>query len=187
MKLELLLNPISDKNYIIEETNKKVCILGDTLRGSFEKYMTSLELKEYAPNFIVQRNGFIHKLYDDKYYSNINPKEIINKNSIFIFFDNAGLVEKNGDNFVNWCDDIIPDNEVIEHNHNYYHLYTLEQTKSVGLLLRYLSNKHNIEIKPLTHDYHENNVIMLKTFDEFSYSPNETIDLNYLNDIIFSL
>ena len=52
MLKEILINPIN--NFVKEENNKKYIIICDNLRKNFDKYLLSLNKKEYAPAFIVQ-------------------------------------------------------------------------------------------------------------------------------------
>ena len=63
MLKEILINPID--NFIKEENDKKYIIIFDTLRNDFDKYILSLGKKEYAPSYVVRKNGDIHKLYDE--------------------------------------------------------------------------------------------------------------------------
>ena len=73
MTKEILINPIN--NCIKEKNDKKYIILLDTLRNDFDKYILSLKKKEYAPAYVIRKDGIIHKFYDELYHSPITNIE----------------------------------------------------------------------------------------------------------------
>jgi N-acetyl-anhydromuramyl-L-alanine amidase AmpD len=189
MLKEILINPID--NFIKEENDKKYIIICDTLRSDFDKYILSLKKKEYTPSYIVKRDGTIHKLFDEKYYSNFTTIEKINKSSIFIALENSGKLSKENDNFLNWCNEIIDVKNVQEiitnKEFSYYETYTKTQTESLAHLILYLGNKHNLNLKQISiKNKEDNSIIFLNHIDIFSYSPNPTLNIEKINSIVFN-
>jgi N-acetyl-anhydromuramyl-L-alanine amidase AmpD len=190
MLKEILLNPI--ENFVKEENDKKYIIICDTLRNDFDKYITSLSKKDYAPAYVIKKDGSIHKFYDEKYYSDFTTIEKINKNSIFIALENAGKLIKIDDEFLNWCNDKIDKKNVDEITLNrdtsFYDKYTKIQTEALAHLIIYLGNKHNLNLKEINiKNREDNSIIFLNHIDVFSYSPNSTLNVDRLNSIIFKI
>lgn len=188
MVKEILINPID--NFIKEDNHKKYIILCDTLRNDFDKYILSLKKKDYCPSYVVRKDGAIHKFFDEKYYSNVTSIEKINKSSIFIALENSGKLIKDGDDFINWCNENIDPKyakEIIENNDTvYYDTYTKVQIESLGYLILHLSNKYNLNLKAINlKKQDDNSIIFLNQIDIFSYSPNPTINIEKLNSIFF--
>jgi N-acetyl-anhydromuramyl-L-alanine amidase AmpD len=188
MLKEILINPID--NCVKEKHDKNYIILLDTLRNDFDKYITSLSKKEYAPSYLIKKDGTIHKFYDDSYYTNFSNIEKINKKSIFIAIENSGKLTKEENFFVNWCNEKIEINNIekifIDNNLMYYEKYTNEQIKSLGHLIIYLGNKHNLNLKHINPKNKENSsILFLKDVDIFSYSLNPIFNIEKLNSIIF--
>ena len=120
-------------------------------RYDFKKYILSLSKKEYAPAFLIKKNGDIHKFYDESYYSNVTNIEKINKTAIFIGIENAGKLINVNNEFINWCNDVVEKNDVEEIKINkesiYYDKYTKYQLQSIGHLIIHLGNKYNLNLK----------------------------------------
>jgi len=189
MLKEILINPID--NCVKEKNDKKYIILLDTLRNDFDKYFLSLKKKDYAPAYIIKKNGDIHKLYDELYYTNITNIEKINKSSIFIAFENSGKLTKSEDTFINWCNEKIDIKDVEEvisfKEFNFYEKYKFEQIQSLAQLIIYLGNKYNLNLKEINlKNKEDNSIILLRDIDVFSYSPNPSLNLEKLNSIIFN-
>lgn len=189
MLKEILINPI--ENCVKEKNNKKYIILLDTLRYDFKKYILSLSKKEYAPAFLIKKNGDIHKFYDESYYSNVTNIEKINKTAIFIGIENAGKLINVNNEFINWCNDVVEKNDVEEIKINkesiYYDKYTKYQLQSIGHLIIHLGNKYNLNLKEISlRNKEDNAIIFLNDIDIFSYSPNPTLNVEKLNSIIFN-
>lgn len=188
MLKEILINPI--ENCIKEKNDKKYIILCDTLRNDFDKYILSLSKKEYAPAYVVRKNGDIHKFYDDLYHTPISNIEKINKTSIFIALENSGKLTKIDNKFFNWCNEKIDVKNVEEvisfKDFSHYEKYNKEQIESLGHLIIYLTNKHNLDLKQINlKNKEDNTIILLRDIDVFSYSPNPSLNLEKLNSIIF--
>ena len=188
MLKEILINPID--NYIKEENDKKYIILCDNLRNDFDKYIISLKNKNYAPAFVVKKDGTIHKLYDEKYYTEYINIEKINKSSIYIALENSGKLFKDDKLFYNWCEEKISltnvDEIIINKEFTYYEKYTNKQIESLGHLIIYLGNKHDLSLKEINLKNREDNpVIFLSSIDIYSYSPNPSLNIEKLNSIIF--
>ena len=170
--------------------NKKYIILCDTLRNNFDKYILSLAKKEYAPAYVVRKDGTIHKFYDEQYYTKLTNIDKINKTSIFIALENSGKIENTHDGFLNWCNEELDVRNVEEINFNkektLFDKYTKTQVESLAHLIIHLGNKHNLNLKEIGLKNREDNaIIFLTDIDIFSYSPNPTLSIEKLNSIIF--
>lgn len=188
MLKEILINPID--NFIKEENDKKYIIVCDTLRSDFDKYILSLKKKNYAPAFVVKRDGTIHKLYNEKYYTEYINIEKINKFSIYVALENSGKLFKNDKEFLNWCEEVISidnvDEIITDKDFSYYEKYTNKQIEALGHLIIYLGNKHNLPLKEISMKNREDNpIIFLSSIDVYSYSPTPSFNLERLNSIIF--
>jgi N-acetyl-anhydromuramyl-L-alanine amidase AmpD len=188
MLKEILINPID--NFINEKVDKKYIIICDTLRNDFEKYFLSLSKKEYAPAYVIRKDGTIHKFYDELCYSNYTNFEKINKTSIFIALENAGKLTNKDNEFINWCEEKIDVKNVKELINNkefsHYEKYTKTQVESLGHLVIYLGNKYSLNLKEINLKNREDNaIIFLSHIDAFSNSPNPTLNCDLLNSIIF--
>jgi hypothetical protein len=188
MLKEILINPI--ENCVKDKCDKKYIIILDTLRNDFEKYILSLSKKEYAPAYVIKKDGAIHKFYDDSYYTNLTNIEKINKNSIFIALENSGKLTKEENNFLSWCNEKIDiknvDEIITNKEFSYYEKYKIEQIKSLGQLVIYLGNKYNLNLKQINiKNREDNSIIFLKDIDVFSYSPSPAFNIEKLNSIIF--
>lgn len=188
MVKEILINPV--ENCIKEKVNKKYIILLDTLRNDFDKYLLSLSKKDYAPAYVIKKNGDIHKFYDDLYYTNISNIEKINKSSIFVALENSGKLTKSENSFFNWCNEKIDVKDVEEiitiKEFDFYEKYKNEQVQSLAYLIIHLSNKHNLNLREINFNNKEvNSIILLRDIDVFSYSPNPSLNLDKLNSLIF--
>lgn len=188
MTKEILLNPI--ENCIKEKNEKKYIILCDTLRNNFESYILSLSKKDYAPAYVVRKDGTIHKFYDDQYYTKLTNIDKINKTAIFISLENAGKLDDTHDGFLNWCNDEVHIKNVEETLFNkektFFDKYTKVQTESLAHLIIHLGNKYSLNLKEIGIKNREDNaIIFLTDIDIFSYSPNPTLNIEKLNTLIF--
>jgi N-acetyl-anhydromuramyl-L-alanine amidase AmpD len=186
MKLEILLNPIN--NCVLEPSEKKLIVITNTERLDFQKYIKSLKNKKSIPNFIIEKNGNIHKLFDDKYYTEFTDNNLINKTSILIALENGGkLYTKDNIQFVNWCYDITTNkSNIIKNNNFYYEKYTRIQIEKLAFLCLHLSKKHNINLNIVEKTNPESKIIDLGDIDYFSDSLNPDFNYDLFNDIINS-
>lgn len=163
-----------DNKYFKEEIDKNQIIIHHTGSGygvtsdidSFINNKTSL-----SSNFIINRNGIIYQLFDSKYWShnirnqgivyynlgfsdNITRNKLLNQHSISIELDNWGGLNKISDfKYTTEYGNIvtIDKKNIINYSnkfkkHEYYEKYTLKQLESLGELLLYLGNTHNIPL-----------------------------------------
>ena len=147
------------KNYQ-KNKNKKQIILTHTSRNITD-YINSVLYRnngEYdkVPNFVISRQGEIHRLLPDNAYSNFFKKSDINKNSIIISLENLGWLEKIPieSGFVNWIGDIY-NGDIYEkkwRDYFYWQPYTEAQTNSCISLIRELTNNLNINQKFIGHN-----------------------------------
>ena len=87
---------------------KKQIILCHTSR-EVDKYLTSLQFRyngkyDKVPHFVITKEGEILQLLPELGYSNFFSKSELNKNSIFICFENLGWLEKKplSQEYINW-------------------------------------------------------------------------------------
>jgi N-acetyl-anhydromuramyl-L-alanine amidase AmpD len=182
MEKEILI-PNIKCNFNKKITEKKYILITDTLRSDFDKYIKSLEIKNYAPSYVIRKNGDIYKLYNDEFHSYFFESEPMNEVFITIALENAGLLNKNENTYTNWCLDIVDNYNIKEINENYYETYSDKQYESLSYIILYLCQKHNIQMHKIRVDNLELRPILLaKELLISSYSPNNTFDLIKLNE-----
>lgn len=187
MKLEILLNPIN--KCVVEQTDKKQILITNTCRLDFQKYLKSLKNKNSTPNFIIERNGNIHKLFDDKYYTEFSENLLLNKTSILIALENGGKLEtRDNKHFVNWCYDVTTNTEnITKINKSYYQKYTRIQMENLAFLCLHLSNKYGINLNVIEKKNPESKVIDLGDIDLFHEPLNPDFNYEFFNEILNSI
>lgn len=152
-----------------EVKEKKQIILCHTSREVGE-YLTSLEFRYMSnynkiPHYVISRNGDIFRLLSDLSYSNIFDEEEINKNSIVIFLENLGWVEKKPltSDYINWIGNIYS-GEVHQkkwRDYIFWQPYTNEQVLSGVELCKKLLKKYEIPNYVVSHNTKMENVSKL--------------------------
>ena len=119
-------------------------------------YLIKPNVKSSA-HFVIGRNGEITQLIPLNYIawgigrSEFDGRSGWNKYSIYIELDNAGSLEKVGNQYKSWFRKPYNENEVVqaEHKHGgqykYWHKYTDAQLKNVEQLCNLLMEKYNIK------------------------------------------
>lgn len=149
-----------------EVKEKKQIILCHTSREVGE-YLTSLEFRymsnyDKIPHYVISRNGKIHKLLDDLAFSNIISDNTVNKNSIVIFLENLGWLEKKplSNDYINWIGNIYS-GEVYQkkwRDYIFWQPYTDQQFSSVVELCKKLLEKYKIPDYVVSHNTKIENV-----------------------------
>lgn len=149
-----------------EVQEKKQIILCHTSREVGE-YLTSLEFRymsnyDKIPHYVISRNGKIHKLLDDLAFSNIISDNTVNKNSIVIFLENLGWLEKKplSNDYINWIGNIYS-GEVYQkkwRDYIFWQPYTDQQFSSVVELCKKLLEKYKIPDYVVSHNTKIENV-----------------------------
>jgi hypothetical protein len=159
---------ISDKNYYKSEHDKTQIILAGSLRKS-NYHIVHLRRKDYGltktwNTYTITREGNIYEHYNPKYYSDFMGVKEIDKKSISIVLENMGMLyfDYDSNNFLNWSNDICPENNVFEKNWKgcrYWEAYTKEQFNATVNLCDYLSNKFQIKMDCLGYNSHHEDTI----------------------------
>lgn len=139
---------------------KKQIILANTGR-TVENYLTSLKNrhnKKYKkiPNYVITREGKIIQTLNEEKFNLFFNKEVINKNSIIIVFENLGWLEKRpfSNSYVNWIGDIY-NGEIIERkwrDYFFWHPYTQKQLEVSAELCQKLIEYFSIDKKCVGHN-----------------------------------
>lgn len=102
----------------------------------------------------ITHDGITLQAFDDKYYAwHLGTVDsYMHKHSIGIEICNFGYVIKKDNSFVTYTNTTIRNDQVIDlgykfRGHQYWHRYSKEQINSVCKLIKYLSNKHNIDFR----------------------------------------
>jgi len=167
--------PLSEKQYVKEETKKLQIVLhhtaGNSSGVSTIKMWDADDRGRIATCVTISGKGQSRNTYDGEicqafsskhwaYHLGIKPDvfrangvkpQNLDKLSIGIEICNWGPLDKVGDKFFNYVDREVPKDQVCEletpyKGHKYYHAYTDAQIESVKQLLLYWKNVHNIDI-----------------------------------------
>jgi len=140
--------------------NKKQIVLCNTFR-EIEEYLISLNFRyngkyDKIPHFIISKKGEIVQNINQNILTNIFKEDSLNKEKIFISFENLGWLVKKpfSDQFINWKDDIYTGDVFNKkwRNYNYWDIYTTEQIKSASLLCIKLMEEFDIDKKFIGHN-----------------------------------
>jgi hypothetical protein len=140
--------------------NKKQIVLCNTFR-EIEEYLISLNFRyngkyDKIPHFIISKKGEIVQNINQNILTNIFKEDSLNKEKIFISFENLGWLVKKpfSDQFINWKDDIYTGDVFNKkwRNYNYWDTYTTEQIKSASLLCIKLMEEFDIDKKFIGHN-----------------------------------
>jgi len=154
-----VINHENIKGVGISEVKSQI-ILTHTSRN-INNYLQSIKFRyngnyDRIPHYVIARDGVVHKLMDDKEYSNNRLKNQINKKSIFISLENLGWLEKEPlkEHYINWIGDIYKGSVFKKKWRDYYFWqpYTEEQINSLYLLIKDLTIKFNIEFNIVGHN-----------------------------------
>lgn len=142
------------------EEIKNQIVLCNTSR-EIEEYLISLKFRyngkyNIVPHFVITKTGEIYQLLDEKSNTNMFKEINLNKNKIFISFENLGWLAKKpfSSDYINWKDDIYK-GEVFNkkwRNNNYWDTYTEEQINISSVLCLKLMEELNIDKKFIGHN-----------------------------------
>jgi N-acetyl-anhydromuramyl-L-alanine amidase AmpD len=146
-------------NFPKEEVKNQI-VLCNTSR-EIEEYLISLKFRyngkyNIVPHFVITKNNDIYQLLDEKSNTNMFKENNLNKNKIFISFENLGWLTKKpfSNGYINWKDDIYK-GEVFNkkwRNQNYWDTYTEEQINISSVLCLKLMEEFNIDKKFIGHN-----------------------------------
>ena len=145
---------------------KSQIILIHTSRN-VENYLQSLKYRyngkfKKIPNYIITKNGKVLQLLNNNEYSEIFPKESIDKNSIVICLENLGWLQKEPlkDYYVNWIGDIYKGKAFEKKWRDYFFWdpYTEEQITSTVELIKKLFEETGIKKNIIGHNTKINGV-----------------------------
>jgi N-acetyl-anhydromuramyl-L-alanine amidase AmpD len=163
--IEITKIELSDDKYFKEKTEKKQIVLHTTGtdKGLDDEIKTFVEGRKYfTTHYIIDRDGKIYQLVDDEYWAyhlniaghifNENKLENLNKqlemNSISIELDSLGELHKVGDNKYrnsSYYMTNLTDENVTKYKDKYFESYTEKQLSALEMLLKHLSDKHDID------------------------------------------
>jgi N-acetyl-anhydromuramyl-L-alanine amidase AmpD len=135
-------------------------ILIHTSRNA-QNYLQSLKYRyngkyKKIPNYLVTKNGKIIQLLNNNEYSEIFPKETVNKNSIVICLENLGWLQKEPlkDYYVNWIGDIYKGKAFEKKWRDYFFWdpYTEEQINSTVELTKKLFDELGLKKNIIGHN-----------------------------------
>ena len=135
-------------------------ILIHTSRNA-QNYLQSLKYRyngkyKKIPNYLVTKNGKIIQLLNNNEYSEIFPKETVNKNSIVICLENLGWLQKEPlkDYYVNWIGDIYKGKAFEKKWRDYFFWdpYTEEQINSTVELTKQLFDELGLKKNIIGHN-----------------------------------
>jgi N-acetyl-anhydromuramyl-L-alanine amidase AmpD len=135
-------------------------ILIHTSRNA-QNYLQSLKYRyngkyKKIPNYLVTKNGKIVQLLNNNEYSEIFPKETVNKNSIVICLENLGWLQKEPlkDYYVNWIGDIYKGKAFEKKWRDYFFWdpYTEEQINSTVELTKKLFDELGLKKNIIGHN-----------------------------------
>ena len=135
-------------------SEKKTQIILSETKRSAKNYINSLKYRynsknPYIPNYVIDKEGEIYKILDDKKYSKYMDSEVVNKRAIIVALENYGWLEKKPLEgvFLNWIGDIYK-KEVFEKRWRekiYWQPYNEEkQIQGLVDLIKTLCKDHNI-------------------------------------------
>lgn len=143
-----------------KQKKKHQIILSNTFR-KIDDYLISLINRHNGkynkiPNYIIDREGKIHKLLNDIEHTEFFLEPNINRNSIIITLENLGWLEKEplNNQYVNWIGDIYK-GEVYEkkwRDYFFWQPYTTNQIKSLSDLCINLANEIKIPRRCIGHN-----------------------------------
>ena len=143
-----------------KQKKKHQIILSNTFR-KIDDYLISLINRHNGkynkiPNYIIDREGKIHKLLNDIEHTEFFLEPNINRNSIIITLENLGWLEKEPlkNHYINWNKDIY-NGEIVEkkwREHFFWQPYTENQMTSLGFLCNKLCNDLKIKKQIIGHN-----------------------------------
>lgn len=162
MKIDYKTYSLDDKNYIKEETDKKIIVFGDTFNTGMSHYFgwkhrLNGSYKKTA-HFTITKDGKIYNHFKSSYKSNYLDYNDWNNKSIVVLLENFNWLVKDEEKnkFITWFNDIYnTTTQVFEKRwRSYFHWeqYTEEQLQSSIDLVKKLCAEHNIPKNVIAHN-----------------------------------
>jgi isopropylmalate/homocitrate/citramalate synthase len=135
-------------------SEKKTQIILSETKRSAKNYINSLKYRyngknPYIPNYVIDKEGEIYKILDDKKYSKYMDSEVVNKRAVIVVLENYGWLLKNAleNTYVNYVGDIYKKDIFKKkwRDHDYWDKYEEKQINVLSELLSDICNKMNIE------------------------------------------
>lgn len=183
-----------------KQNKKKQIILCHTSR-EVGNFLTSLEFRyngnyDKIPNYIIDKKGNIIKLLEDNEYSNHFDDINVNRNSITIFLENLGWLEKKPltEEYINWIGDIYK-GQVYQkkwRDYVFWDPYTDLQFETTAKLCIDLIKKHRIFNFSIGHNTKIDNiqrvfgVVTRSNFDTYYTDLNPSFDFEKLQNLILN-
>ena len=183
-----------------KQNKKKQIILCHTSR-EVGNFLTSLKFRynskyDKIPNYIIQKDGNVIKLLEDNEYSNHFDDMNINRNSITIFLENLGWLEKKplSENYINWIGDIY-NGQVYQkkwRDYVFWDPYTTEQFEMTVNLCCDLIKKHRIPRFSMGHNTKVDNidrifgVVYRSNFDSYYTDLNPSFNFEKFQNKIYN-
>jgi N-acetyl-anhydromuramyl-L-alanine amidase AmpD len=143
-----------------KQKKKKQIILCHTSREA-ENFLASLQFRinekyDKIPNFLITRTGKIFQFLSETSHTNIFKNKNINRNSVVIFLENLGWLEKKPltNYYINWNGSIYNE-EVYEKKWRDFFIwqpYTIDQLKVTAELCKLLTEELKINKKCVGHN-----------------------------------
>jgi N-acetyl-anhydromuramyl-L-alanine amidase AmpD len=153
LKIQNVLLTNSSINIGNKKYKKTQIVLLDTKRR-YDDFLTKQQNRitdnhDDLPHFIINKNGEIINLVNDKLCIKTFSDNKIDKKIIKIAIENLGWLQKNAITGVynNWIGDIYRTEPHIENwrNYNYWDVYTNKQYEALNELCKMLCDKHDIK------------------------------------------
>ena len=177
--MEIIKKYLDNGQYIKEKSLKTAILLHHTAGGHRPDFTidgwNKDTLGRIATHYVIggisttdensDFDGKIYKCFDEEYYSyHLGIKGNNNrfdKCSIGIEICNYGYLKKVGDNFINYVNKIVPNNQVVDlgysfKGYRYWHKYSDKQIESLKFLIQDISKRHKIPITEVSFSFLEN-------------------------------
>jgi hypothetical protein len=196
---------IDNETYCVKDTSryktqiaKTQIILATSLRKD-SNHIIRLQHKDYGKTkkwntFTVSRTGIIYQHFDPKFHSDFIGIKEVDKKSISIVVENMGtLFRTPSDKYINWLNEICPDENVVERNwlgYNYWEKFTDEQLQSIIELCKHLCNEHGIpKVMIDFHHYHKDTIkfkgiVFRSNYVEDSSDINPSFDIGKFSEML---
>jgi len=172
------------ENYIVNETIKKIIVIGHTnnrdmrhVKGWLHRHNGNF--KKTAA-FTIDLNGSVYRHFDPKFHSRYFNCVELDTKTIVILLENEGFLVKDEikNEFITWIGDIYnKPNEIVEkkwRGQEFWAPYSDEQIESAYLLIKQLCDEFFIPIKPIGH-----NTKISDLLDEKTILYKSNLDKNY--------
>jgi hypothetical protein len=196
---------IDNETYCVKDSSryktqiaKTQIILATSLRKD-SNHIIRLQHKEYGKTkkwntFTVSRIGTIYQHYDPRFHSDFIGIKEVDKKSISIVVENMGCLFKTpSDKYINWLNEICPDENVMEKDflgYHYWENFTDEQLQSTVELCSILCEEHGIPKLMIDfHHFHKDTIkfrgiVFRSNYIEDSSDINPSFDIQRFTEML---